>query len=370
MNIVYINTSITNSGGMERILANKVNLLVERGYDVTIISMLKLEQEPFFTIDKRVKLVSLGFEKSELGEKYLSRFLDKVSTILVEQKADITISMDLGLSRYIYMLNDGSKKIIETHFSRFKRKNRYARFARTKLGKIITPLLYRKRERLLAKFDAFVVLTEEDKMQWPNAKNIVVIPNMITVPIIDKEPNYSSNKIIGVGRFTGQKAWEYMVHIWSRIADKHPDWEVHIYGGGHKKNKLKKQIESLNLQDSFKLHDPIPNIEIAMLESSISVLTSRYEGFGLVLSEAMSVGVPCVSFACKCGPSDIIKNNIDGILVPCFELDTFAKELEKLMDSKSLRTQMGVQAKENMKRFYPNEVMSKWELLFNEILDI
>lgn len=368
MTIVYINNSITNSGGMERILADKANYLVSHGHEVHIISLMDSDQEPFFYFDQRIVQHSLSMSSREIkGEKHLSTFLERVDSILKEIKADVAISMGLGLSRYTYLLNDGSKKILETHFSRFKRKNRMAKFAQTTLGKRIIPLLYRKEERLVAQFDRFVVLTKEDALQWPNAKNIEVIQNMVDVES-NIMPAYEAKKIIGVGRYTGQKSWHYMIEIWAKIAHKYPNWSVSIYGNGHKKSQLQRLINKHGLQNSFFLNDSTDQIKEKMLESSILVLTSKYEGLPLVLLEAMSLGLPCISFDCLCGPRDIIADGENGCLVRRFDRNSFAEKLSMLIENITLRQKLGENAKDSSAQFRSENIMPKWVQLFSELI--
>lgn len=172
--------------------------------------------------------------------------------------------------------------------------------------------------------------------------------------------------MIAVGRYTQQKGFDLLIEAWRIVAEKHPDWNLRIYGGGDR-------TEFLALKDKYHLktlylEEQTQNIIQKYCESSIFVLSSRYEGFGMVITEAMSCGVPLVSFTCPCGPRDIIHNNEDGPLVENGDIEQLAEKICYLIENDTIRKEMGRMAKINSKRFKIENISKEWEALFNHLL--
>lgn len=371
MTIVYFNQFIHNSGGMERILAAKTDYLIKKGYDIHIVVLYLSPKQNFFEFNKKISIHYLDIvPKKHFSKDEINSFLHKSEDYLLKVDADIAISMGIDISVNIYKLKDRSKKILETHFTRYKRKTKLGRLAKTKLGQFILPLFFYRKSKKISKFDVYVVLTEEDKCLWPNLKNIIVIPNMITISQPIEKPDYSVKRIIGVGRYTGQKGWDNMIKIWAKINKSYPDWRVDLYGNGAKKDYLQSLINKYGVGDSFTLNPPELNIQREMLCSSILVMTSRYEGQGLVLLESMLCGIPPVAYKCQCGPSEVIEDGVDGFLVPLYAKNRFAEKLSCLMESENLRKKLGEAAIINIKKKYnPEYIIDKWINLFNSLKD-
>ena len=368
MTIAYTIPSITNSGGMERTLSIKANYLVNKGYKVHIITTLVSKEKPFFHFDSKIQFHSTNLSSDNVKKKSLTVYLERLSTILSEIQPDISISMNVGHCTYLYKINDGSKKILESHFSKFKRKNRFYKLEKIKWLKWIPYLYIRKKTHTINQYDKFVVLTQEDKNDWGNLYNIEVIPNMIPPIYYPENINYSNKKIIGVGRLTGQKGWGYMIKAWALIAKNNPNWKVTIYGNGHKRKALQKLINKYHINNSFKLHFPAKNITEKFEKSSIFVSTSRYEGQSMVILEAMNSGLPVISFMCKCGPRDMISHGENGYLIELYDIKSFAYYLQKLIDSKEKRKTLGKQAKNSLTEYSEKNIMNKWVNLFDQLV--
>lgn len=368
MKIAYLNKDYTEAGGTEKILCEKTNYLIEHGYEVSIITMFDTTIPTFFKYNPKIKIYSLKLNTEKETSQNIKLFLQRLNTILHQVKPDIAIAMDMRLGKYLYRATDGSKKIMESHSSRFKRKNKLSKLNTFWPGNIIANLYTRKQTQFIKKFDHFVVLTEEDRKQWSNLKdNISVIPNILEYqnPI---NIDYSNKRIIGVGRLSGAKAWEYLIKIWASIAHEYPQWKVDIFGDGHKEHFLRKLIKKYNIQDSFQIHQSTPHIKEEYAKSSIFVMTSRYEGLPMVLIEAMGLALPPVTFTFKCGPKDTIEHNKTGYLVKLFDTKGFAHTLKKLMDSEELRKQIGQAAQKEVREKYNKKtIMDKWIKLFKEL---
>ncbi|MBD8347000.1 glycosyltransferase family 4 protein [Dysgonomonas sp. HGC4] len=366
MKIAYVVHAYTNSAGMERVLAKKSNYLVAQGFEVFIITLGEDNAEPFFYFDPKIKIYKLGIPNDT--EEYKELYLKKLSACLALIKPDISISTGLGITKYLYEVNDGSKKVLELHFTKYKRKFELAALDKYCVGRFITNIYSYKRTKVARMYDRFVVLTEEDKDSWQNLSNISVIPN----PISFIPEDYSSNeskRVIAIGRYTYQKGFDLLISIWAQIHKQHPDWILSIYGSGKKKAKLERQIQQLELEKCIELNTPTKEIALKLVESSIFAMTSRYEGQGLALMEAMACGLPAVAFACKCGPRDIIRNGEDGFIVDTKDYKAFEEKLASLMKDSDLRTKMGKQARQNVLRFSEENIMPKWTKLFNDLLN-
>ena len=158
-----------------------------------------------------------------------------------------------------------------------------------------------------------------------------------------------------------------LIDSWALVAQKYPDWTLHIYGDGFLRAELQEQIERLGLTDKCRLEHTVNNIADKYGESSIFVLSSRYEGFGMVITEAMGCGVPPVSFACPCGPRDIIKNGINGLLAENGNTEDLAEKIGNLIKDEEKRQEMGQQAYADAQKYKMENISEQWEELFQSI---
>jgi len=170
-----------------------------------------------------------------------------------------------------------------------------------------------------------------------------------------------------VGRFYAQKGFDMLIEAWGIVAEKYPEWQLNIYGNGEFKDQLNAQIKEKGLTSSITLKDPVSNIVDKYTESSAYVMSSRFEGFGMVLIEAMACGLPVISFDCPDGPSDIIKDGEDGLLVENGNISKLADSILKLIENEDLRIRMGQKARENVKRYNHDIIMQKWVELFHTL---
>jgi len=189
---------------------------------------------------------------------------------------------------------------------------------------------------------------------------------MITIKPKDVK-DYSVKRIISAGRFTYQKGYDLLIDAWNLVIPHYPDWQLSIYGNG---NPIiySNQLIRYKLSGTIRFLPATLDIVEKYAESSIYVMSSRFEGFGLVLGEAMSCGLPCVSFDCPNGPNEIIKNGEDGILVPNGDINALAEAMEKLMEDVELRRNMGQNAKRNIQRFNEDAIMDKFLRISKQIV--
>jgi glycosyltransferase involved in cell wall biosynthesis len=221
-------------------------------------------------------------------------------------------------------------------------------------------------EKLAKKFNHFIVLTEGNKKEWPSLRNMMVIPNPLSF-YPEKSSQLTNKKVIAVGKQSYQKGYDLLLPAWKLVVEKHPDWQLEIYGKKEPLLKLSDQADALNIGNNVFFFDPVQNIVEKYLESSIYVMSSRFEGFGMVLIEAMACGVPCVSFNCNYGPADIIQDGIDGFIIENGNIRLLAERINVLIEDTDLRKKIGLNAKENVKRYFPAKIINQWDDLFKDI---
>lgn len=374
MKIVYCIAGTYNSGGMERVLANKANYLVGKGYEVIIVTTDQRGQKPFFSLDQRICCYDLGINYEENnGKSFVNKLIHypfkqwkhkkRLAALLKEQKADIVISMFCNDASFLPSIQDGSRKVLEIHFSRFKR----LQYGRKGLWKLADEYLSRQDTKIAARFDRFVVLTEEDKEYWEGLKNLSVIGNARSFAF--SQPTIlESKKVIAVGRYSYQKGFERLIAAWSKVCQQIDGWKLHLVGDGELRGALQQQIENLNLSDSVILGRAETDMLSVYQSASVLAMSSRYEGLPMVLLEAQAAGLPIVSFACKCGPKDVVEEGVDGFLVEEGDVDALADRLVLLMKDEALRKQMGAAAYARSERYTEERIMKQWMDLFDDVL--
>ena len=362
---------------MERVLLNKVKWIVSyKGWDVTIVTTDQNLRPPFYPFPASVKLIDLDINYSEDNGKnvvakslgYLRRrrlHKKKLTELLMTKQADIVISLYPSESSFIPEIKDGSKKILELHFCKFFR----LQYMRTGLIGLIDRFRTWQDERIVKKFDKFVVLTEEDKDNWGELENIEVVPNA-SLAMFDKYSDLSAKRVIAVGRLDYQKGFDRLVKAWDIVwkTGLFKDWRLDVFGQGEWQEMLQKMINERGLSNCFRLNKPTNDIGKEYADSSLIVMTSNYEGFGMVLVEAMSCGVPAVAFDCQCGPRDIVKHEERGLIVKNGDIDALAEAMMKLMGDDELRKRMGEEAKKVVETYSEEKVMSKWMKLYEEVV--
>lgn len=366
---------------MERVLSLKANYLADKlNYDVYIITTGQKNNKPFWELSPRITLIDLDInydelETSNLLRKIISgiykRYRHKkiLNKILCQLKADIVVSMFTHELPFLYKMRDGSKKVLELHFSKKFRTlhNKYNHV--NLLTKILGQYLNYRDCKAAKHYKKFIVLTNEDKDSWKDFKNIEVIPN----PLSFFPTNLSNNRtksLIAVGRLCPQKGFDLLINIWTLIDPKlRESWRLYIYGSGPDKEELNNRIEKKGLKNEVQICSPTKDIIDIYSNASIFCFTSQYEGFGMALIEAMASGMACVSFNCPCGPTDIIEHGENGYLVEVSDCQKFANYITELMTHEELRKTIGNNASVTANEKYNiDTIMKLWVNLFNNLL--
>lgn len=384
INIVYCIPDLFRPGGIERIISMKTNYLAEynngNNYTITIITTGQGKRPTYYDFSNKIKFIDLDINYDEIvSYSFLKRswvrrkkrieHKRKLEKVLKEISADIVISTFTHDAAFLPSIKDGSKKILEFHFSKGYKFQR----AKTENWSFIFRLAYgylsfREERTIPKKYDAFVVLTKEDQDAWSTIRpDTISIPNII--PILSNEKSIKKNKIvIAVGRLDNQKGFDRLIDLWDLVKKEYPDWSLHIFGTGEDKDKLELQIRNKQLQNQIHIFPPEKNIAQRYIESSIFVMTSRFEGFPMVLLEAMSFGLPSVSYLFKCGPKDAIEDGVNGFLVEEGNKQIFADKIITLIKNQDLRKQMGDNASKVTQKYTYEIIMHKWIDLFQNIL--
>ena len=379
MKITYIYTALVTKGGADRVITNKANWLSDHGYDVMIITDTQLGRPPVFPLSDKVVLYDLAIDFSlEYGHslpvrawwylKLMHKYRSKMVKALKERRSDVvitTLGRDLD---FLTKIDDGSIKIGESHIARMFSRNFHLMEQKGGLHKLIAKIWRRKQERCAKRLDALVLLTQEDARSWEGTTKTYVIPN--PTPFYPKESSScESHKAICVGRLNEQKGYEYLIEAWAIVSKRHPDWILNVYGSGEIKEKLQSQIDERGITETLVMNEPTPQILEKYLESSLYIMSSRFEGFPMVLLEAMSCGLPCVSFDCPNGIKDMVKDGKNGFLVDYLNVSMLAEKTCLLIENAELRKEMGKLAKDYIIKYSTERIMAMWVNLFNELCE-
>lgn len=375
MKIVYCHCSVYNPGGMERVLLNKVRWLAAQGHDVTVVTTDQDGRAPFYDFPVSVRMVDLGINYSADNSlpvhRKISGYLRKLrlhrrrlTRLLMEERPDITVSLYPSESSFIPGIKDGSRKVLELHFNRYFR----LQYGRRGMLGLIDRWRSRRDVAIARRFDSFVVLTDEDRGYWGDMENISVIPNA-AMPLSGGSSGCTAKRVIAVGRLDYQKGFDRLLRVWSLVKQdgKFPDWHLDIFGQGEWREMLGEMTISLGISDSVTIHRPVRDIAGEYSGSSILAMTSNYEGFPMVMVEAMSAGLPVISYGFKCGPGDIIENGENGIIVSDGDERGFAEALASLMSDDENRKRMGRNARMVIDRYSEDKVMDMWMRLFDNL---
>lgn len=370
MRLLYITDALAIYGGLERVLTQKVNWFAEHGHDVCVLTANQGNHPFCFSLHPKVLYDDLNvlfqrqycfpiwkrlFVRRKLKQKFRQGLKDKIR----EFSPDIIICVKLEYVRNIIRVKGDIPFVYESHSSCL-----CGKFERDSL----TRRLYMWYLKLsLDKADAVVALTNGDAKEWRKySSNVSVIPNVVALNNGNLSDS-SAKSAIFVGRLHKQKDIGSLLRIWTDVNQKHPEWQLHVYGD-YGNEAVRHGYEKKNMDTNIVFHEPTSMIIDRYKENSLLLLTSLYEPFGLVLPEAMSCGLPVVSFDCPYGPADIISDGIDGYLIKNRDIVHFVNQVCKLIDDASLRKKMGSNGAHSSSRFCTDTIMPQWMFLFLELV--
>lgn len=379
MKIAYILDSVARVGGTERIMTEKMSYMADKlGYEVHLITYQQGAHPLPFPLSPRVKHTDLGCRFVELYKhnallrivKTISlkrRLYKRIATTISTIKPDVIVTTTYSDTdmKAMNRCKTAAMKTIESHVS----------FENTTDGHTFEKARMRRTLREVALCDVLITLTVEDAAAWQSslsrARTGHGVPRIATIPnIISHYPESvtykaGARRAIAVGRLHRQKGFDILIDAWGSINAKHPDWALDIYGSGPERAALEAQIAQQGMQASITIHDPVQDIFRKYAESSLFLLSSRYEGFGLVLLEAMAAGLPVVAFDCPFGPEMILGQG-HPCLIENGNTQAFAERINAIIEDEQERKTLSNDSRKRAKQYTPEEVMPRWDALYKE----
>ena len=370
MTIIYITDAFAVWGGMERVLADKMNSLAgQYGWEVTLLTTNQGEHPLTYDLHTNIRHIDLdirmhqqykyhGIQKVRKRRMLRNTLKERLRQTLVEIKPDVLVCVKLDYVSVLAKLKGDTPLVVESHTLCHSEKM-------DEVG-LLRRLYVRSLKRSIRKADAVVALTEGDANDWKAYNdNVHVIPNVVNLNDSGSYSSCEQKSVIYVGRFSKQKDIDSLLRIWAIIHQQYQDWRLDIYGEGELKEHC---LSRIHLMDAnIHVYEPTANIMEVYREHSILLLTSLYEPFGLVLPEAMSCGLPVVAFDCPYGPADIITDGVDGYLTSDRNIELFAQRVAQLISDYDLRVQMGKAAVISSQRYQASRIMPQWIQLFEQL---
>ena len=371
MRVAFIIESDYNSGGMERMLATIANRLTE-WFDVTIITAFNEGRKLFFPISEKIAQHDLGLVQCDYpsGSQRKKAYHEQLEAHLFKHRQDVCVSLGSLEYGFLPRIKDGSRKVLWFHFAL----NYDLLTTRVSslgfVNKCVGRLRQAKRLLCARRFDRVVVLSKADARQWQRlVSHVSVIYNPVTI-VPHRVEDYSVKRAMAVGRLDRQKGLDLLIRAWNKVVESYPGWQLDIYGDGPLKDELQRLIADNGLQGVVFLRGRADNIAAEYARHSIYVMSSRYEGFGLVLVEAGICGLPLVSYDCQQGPAEIITPE-NGILVkPVGDIEALAGAICKLADNGDLRRDMGQHALELAAKFNLEDIAEEWRRMLCALTQI
>lgn len=339
--ILFIVRGLHDVGGIERVTIVVAGMLLAEGYKVSILCIQG--GKPYFDLPEEIQLVYLPECLGSSRRKKLQKWIESHHPSLV---------IVSGTNRPLFILRaiGSSCPIIAwEHLN----------------ATISAHPLHNIYRYAYARHATIVTLSEADRESWlkkiPKA-SVTCIPNPATLP--KASPSLlKSKRILAIGRLAGQKGFDLLIRAWALIESQFPEWELRIVGSGRKERDLRKLTAQLGITERIEMIPATPDVITEYQGASLYALSSRYEGFGLVLVEAMQMGLPVVSFNCPHGPKEIVSDGKTGILVPDGDIQLFAQALAHLLQHPELRAEMGAEALRQVDRYSPKVLATKWASL-------
>ncbi|MEU4969073.1 glycosyltransferase family 4 protein [Streptomyces smyrnaeus] len=368
-------------GGTIRTTFNLAGALADRGHEVEIVSMMRHRKQPRLALDGRVRLVPLVdiraagpdaaepafaepariFPAAEKRHRQYSRLIDqRAEAYLRSSDADVLIGTRPGLN--VYLARFGRRRALrigQEHLSLSAHSTRL----RAELAKHY------------GRLDALITTTEADaahyrrRMPLPGV-TVLAVPNSVPdpLPTLVAAPSDGTAKVVvAAGRLTKGKRFDLLIAAFAQVAAEQPDWQLRIYGGGAERETLQQLIDSLALSGHVRLMGSRTPIEPELTQASLLALSSEAESFGMIIVEAMRCGVPAVATDCPHGPGEIIRDGVDGRLVPVSDSQALAGALCELIENEPRRHRMAAAAVQSAARFAPALIAPRYEELFTQL---
>ena len=371
MKLMYVEDSLAILGGVERVLVDKLNWLVEYGdYEVCLLTVNQGDHPLVFQLHPNVQYHDLmirfhqkyrysGWKRYRQEARLHLLFQQRLAEKIQEFSPHIIICTRLDYVYDVIKVREGIPFIFESHNSCL-----FYKFEKDGLMRRLQIQYYYWKIRQV---QMIVTLTKNDAKEWKKqTSHVQVIPNVVHLNETGSYSECHSKSAIFVGRYSYQKDIRTLLQIWELVHQHHSDWQLHIYGDyGEQQEDLLPEINRLNV--NIVTHQPTSAIFNEYLKCSMLLMTSRYEPFGLVLPEAMSCGLPVVAFDCPYGPADIITDGVDGFLIKNRNVNDYVEKVCLLIENENLRRKMGNEGIKSSQRYEASRVMPQWNNLFREL---
>ena len=353
-------------GGIEKCVASLANMLIDN-YEVEIATVYKLYDKPSFYIDPRVKIVYLTNitpNKKEFKEALRNH---KLITTLKEGKKSLSILRQRKKKTIEYIKSCNSDVVISTRDIFNNWLGKYGKEKTIKIGwEHNHPHGNNKYSNNIIKssknLDYFVLVSKALKDYYRKSiPQSIYIPNVID-NIPEKNSSLKEKRLVSVGRLSPEKGYDDLLKIFKKVNEKYNDWKLDIVGSGEEKESLEKYIKDNNLDKNVVLHGfkDTEFIYDIFNKSSIYLMASHTESFGIVLIEAMSVGLPCIAFSSAEGANEIIKDGYNGYLIDNRSYQEYISKLELLMNDSKLRKELGTNGKKSIEKYSSKVVKEEW----------
>jgi glycosyltransferase involved in cell wall biosynthesis len=374
MRILIIHRSFALVGGAERVITDKANYLANAGHQLMLVSYEQGQHPIPYELHTSIECKDLKCRFFTLSKypplkrvwhfiRLRSQFRKSLRDIVASFRADVVVmASDWQTLIDVVLAASGNVPVIAEFHNTYDYVMRNLDNSGSLLKQKLTKLYCWHNLKNLRRCARLVVLTNADETNWRrHFSNVDVIPNPVTAypDLIDDIPK-DNGRIIFVGRFNHEKRLDRLISAFNVIAEKYPEWHVDIFGEGNEKQKILDQIASLNLERRIVVHKPTKAIYDEYKRSELLVLCSEYEAYSLVLVEAMSCGVPCVSMDCPVGPREIIQDGVNGLLAKDGDVEDLATKIEWMITHEAERQMMGKKAREFASTRRLSVIMSRW----------
>ncbi|MEU7483684.1 glycosyltransferase family 4 protein [Streptomyces sp. NPDC042319] len=370
-------------GGTVRTVVNQANALAAAGHDVEVVSVHRHRAEPRFPLHPGVRLTPLvdGTDPPSRWTRPLAYRRRRRPSRLVPE-AEVRYDRfnrltDQRVVRYLRSLRDGV--LITTRPALNLLSARFAPASVVRVGQEHLhyshhkPELAREIDRCYPRLDAVTVLTAADEDAYrqrlgDGGVRVVCVPNPLSEEGVPPLSALDRPLVVAAGRLVKGKGFAKLIKAFEPVARAHPEWQLRIFGAGPEHDRLRKLIHDRHLYNHVYLMGATQEFDQELAKASVFALASRREGFGMVLAEAMSHGIPPVSFDCPHGPREIITDGEDGLLVPLGDIEGMTAALTRLVEDHDVRRKLGGRAAEAARRYAPDRIRGRWEELLAELL--
>ncbi|GAA2590162.1 MULTISPECIES: glycosyltransferase family 4 protein [Streptomyces] len=375
MKLTYLIYNAFGVGGTVRTVFNQANAMVERGHDVEIATMLRYHEEPPFPLDPRVRVTALVDNRSGTyvdwdrydgpeDTSWHDRFPAGVS-----KNADSRRRIS-AMIRFLRGLDDriviGTRPTINLIIAEYTDPS-LVRVVQEHAGLSTHKGEWRKAiDAAYVKMDALVCLTEADREAYAEAfpgVRVERIPNALHSLDVPRS-RLTAPQVVSAGRLDGNKGVDKLIEAFGLVVEAHPDWTLRVHGDGPELEALRKAVRVRHLYNHVFLMGPTRELDEQLAKGSIFAMSSKSEGFGMVLLEAMNCGLPVVSFNCPVGPRELVADGVDGLLVPELDVKALAAGIIRLIEDEGLRRTLSRAALQKAAAYGPDVVTKSWEDLY------